>query len=182
MTLRAFLREATRADHERVDAAYGAYDLACPNGYASFLRAHHAALSGLPPLAPLGLPRVDQRALLEADLRGLGRALPPPAPRLLLSCEAERLGAYYVLVGSRLGARVLADQLAATRAPHAAHARYLTSRDAEAAWRALRGVLSGPDPFADTGAEPPGRTRILRGARAAFAHFESAARADEIAA
>ena len=178
MTLRAFLREETRADHERVDAAYGACDLADPRGYAAFLRAHHAALSGLPPLCPLGLPRLDQRAALEADLVGLGAALPAPLPRLILAGEPERLGAYYVVVGSRLGARVLADQLAATRAPHAAQNRYLTDRSADAAWRRLRAVLSGPGPFPN----PDERERVLRGARAAFSHFEGAARADEIAA
>ena len=177
MTLRAFLREETRADHERVDAAYGAHDLRDASAYASFLRAHHAALCGLPVLTPFGLPRVDQRAALEADLAGLRCPLPSPAPQLALDTEAERLGAYYVLVGSRLGARVLADALFATRAPHAAHARYLNDRSAETAWRRLRAVLSD-DPLP----APAGRTHVLAGARAAFDHFERAARADEIAA
>ena len=174
MTLRAFLRDETRALHDRVDAAFGAHDLADARGYGAFLRAHHAALSGLPPLRPLGLPAVDQRAALEADLAALRVPLPPPCPRLALRGEEEALGAYYVLVGSRLGARLLAERLAATKAPHARANRYLTDRGAEAAWRQLRVVLSAPDPF--------DRAAVLHGARAAFAHFEAAAQAQEVPA
>ena len=173
MTLRSFLRAETASDHERVDAAFGAFDLQDRAGYAGFLRAHHAALGGLPPLAPLGLPPVDQRPLLEADLEGLGLALPTPLPRLRLADEAEALGAYYVLVGSRLGARVLSSELEAGARPHAAHNQYLSDLGAEDAWRSLRIVLSGPDPF--------DRARVLAGARATFSHFEAAARSCEIA-
>ena len=47
----AALRAATAPDHDRVDAAYGAFDLADRTRYAVFLRAHARAL----PARRLGL-------------------------------------------------------------------------------------------------------------------------------
>ena len=44
-TLRDVLREGTREEHERVDAAFSELDLADAEDFAAFLKAHHAALS-----------------------------------------------------------------------------------------------------------------------------------------
>ena len=175
-TLRDFLRTRTRAAHDRVDAAFGAFDLGVRAEYVAFLQAHHAALSSLPPLTPCGLPPVDQCPLLETDLRDLGAAPPTGLPPLRFdgTAEAQALGAYYVVVGSRLGARLLADRLRRCGAPHARAARYLTDQSAAPAWAALRARLSGPDPLP--------RADVLRGALRTFGRFETAASTRVIAA
>lgn len=109
------LRAGTRAAHERVDAAFGRFDLRDRAGYAAFLRAHSLVLPSLEAALTLGgaeavLPDWPERRRTPAligDLRKLEIEPPQPRPAPLLRTPAERLGTLYVLEGSRLGARLL---------------------------------------------------------------------------
>jgi heme oxygenase len=119
--LRGHLREATRPAHARLDAAFGALDLTSRVGYRAFLEATAAALIPLEQtLESSGIveafsewPCRVRRHALRADLAALGgtaRPLPLPAPFE----PDEMLGVLYVLEGSRLGARVLIETVAAS--------------------------------------------------------------------
>ena len=167
--LRKTLRDGTRAAHDRVDAVFDRFALTEREGYGAFLSAHHAALTALPlEPAPYGLPPIALAPLLAADLRALG-AVPVSGEPLALRGEDERLGAYYVVAGSRLGARVLEARWAEATDPVVRRAgRYLSDRTMAAGWTALGTVLS--DEAALDG------DRVLAGALAAFGVFERAGR------
>ncbi|WP_448663530.1 biliverdin-producing heme oxygenase [Sphingomonas sp. CJ20] len=119
---RKALREATAAAHDRVDAAFGAFDLGDRAGYAAFLRAHADAIGPIEAALDAGdaarlfpdWPERRRAGLLAEDLAMLGhRATPAPAPLPPLSDPAAIAGTLYVLEGSRLGGRFLARQLPA---------------------------------------------------------------------
>lgn len=109
--LRSILRNATAADHARLDATLGALDLCTVPGYRRFLEINAAALLPL----ERALERAGVRAILPdwndrarsasigADLARLGgRSFPLEAPEL--AGRSAILGTLYVLEGSRLGA------------------------------------------------------------------------------
>lgn len=109
--LRSILRNATAADHARLDATLGALDLGTVPGYRRFLEINAAALLPLEhSLERAGvhaiLPDWDDRARsasILADLARLGgRYCPLEAPEL--AGRSAILGTLYVLEGSRLGA------------------------------------------------------------------------------
>jgi heme oxygenase len=113
-TLRSILRDATAAEHARLDARLGALDLCRAADYRTFLEINAAAMLPLErSLVRAGvrdiLPDWDQRARSKSimcDLAQLGGT-----PRLLEAPDlADRfavLGTLYVLEGSRLGAAYL---------------------------------------------------------------------------
>lgn len=112
--LRSILRDATAADHARLDATLGALDLCAASDYRRFLEINAAALLPLErSLERAGvrvmLPDWDGRARTEAILIDLARLGGKPcrldAPEL--ADRAAILGTLYVLEGSRLGAAYL---------------------------------------------------------------------------
>lgn len=113
-TLRSILRDATAADHARLDAKLGALDLCTTAGYRRFLEANAAAVLPLEQsLVQAGvrdmLPDWDDRSRTGALLADLAR-LRGVARRLDAPCLTDRfamLGTLYVLEGSRLGAAYL---------------------------------------------------------------------------
>ncbi|MBB3172726.1 heme oxygenase [Endobacter medicaginis] len=114
--MRALLREATRPFHARVDALGSGLDLRTRSGYGALLCAHASVLPGLETVLSAGPvpPDWSQRRRTDAllgDLKVLGLApgtvLVPPA----LDDPAARLGALYVIEGSRLGNEVLRRQV-----------------------------------------------------------------------
>ena len=167
--VRAYLRTRTRAAHDRVDAVMGGFDLTEPAPYAAFLTAHAEALAEAVPMPPpLGLPDLKLAALAAADARDLGAEPARPAPRDWPS-EAEAVGAYYVVTGSRLGGRLLEAEWRKAEDPCVrAAGRYLADRGHDVAWKALCAAL--PSLSGE-------REAVLRGAEAAFAIFERAGRA-----
>ena len=139
------LREATRSAHERVDALYGAFEMSTRPGYTAFLRAQAfaflpveraitAASTGLEVLADW--PRRTRSHLLLADLLALGVAVPETGAWDTDGNEAHVLGATYVLEGSRLGGRVLANAV-----DPALPASFLAPGD-PGLWRALGEMLA----------------------------------------
>ncbi|MEO6433728.1 MAG: biliverdin-producing heme oxygenase [Sphingomicrobium sp.] len=115
MTPHATLRVATRAAHERVDAAFAALDLGHEDDYREFLGRHAAAF--LPIEQALdeagagrligGWDKLRRTPALLADLADLGMATPPPRSPPAYPSDAAILGGAYVLEGSRLGGAVL---------------------------------------------------------------------------
>lgn len=109
------LRERTRSAHDRVDAAFGRFDLADRLAYGEFLAAQAAAIlpveerltaTGAAQISPAWQEHRRARLLL-ADLASLGLKLPPLVGAPVLPCTEAVAGALYVLEGSRLGAKLL---------------------------------------------------------------------------
>lgn len=115
MGLRAELKTATQADHEKLDRVVSRWDLSHRDSYAEFLLMHSALL---PPLEQwLERSRVEtflpdwpvrqRRGALQSDLAAL--SAPPLAPaRIELRPSLPSVaGVLYVLEGSRLGGKLL---------------------------------------------------------------------------
>lgn len=168
MSAVAQLREATRPAHERVDASFARFDLRARDGYGRMLMAHARALPAVEAALaddqalPAWRPRMP---LLIQDLADLSLPMPDPLP-LLLPDFAGRLGLLYVLEGSRLGGVYLARQV-----PAELPSRYLAARHEAGEWR---GLLQAIDHAAE-GADDAWLQRMLDGAGAGFALYQSAA-------
>lgn len=170
---RSALRDATAEDHRRVDALFGACDLAHADQYREFLIAHAAAL--LPVEAALEragvanwLPDWHGRCRgpeLRADLADLGEAPPLATDVPDYAGEAEVLGAVYVLEGSRMGAALLRRSL-----PGDAPQRFLGAVQPSSAWRHLVEHLEAAL------AEPSALAAAVSSARTVFSLFERAGR------
>lgn len=113
------LREGTRAAHDALDALFARFDLTERAGYADFLSAHAQALipieRALDARAAQIVPDWPERrrgSTLQADLAALGRAPPVSTPFALADDDAAVAGTLYVVEGSRLGGRMLAQRVA----------------------------------------------------------------------
>src|SRR5690348_326497 len=119
MKTRFALKAATDDVHRELDERLSRLDLARPDDYRQFLRVQartvppiEAALAagGLGDLVN-GWANARRTAALEADLATLGEPMPEPAASPAVTTVAELLGTAYVLEGSRLGGRVLREQV-----------------------------------------------------------------------
>lgn len=147
-SVRFMLRDRTRSMHEATEESFAAYDLSREEHYRRFLLAHASALPRLE-LGVTGLgwtawhPRLPR---LVDDLAALGLAMPAPLLAPVISPVAA-WGVQYVMEGSRLGGRVLAQ-----RVPAGLPIRYLSpDPDMSARWQAFCAALDaeasrhGPD-------------------------------------
>ncbi|WP_210528605.1 biliverdin-producing heme oxygenase [Rubellimicrobium arenae] len=176
--LRTHLRSATRLAHERVDAAFGQYDLSRRSDYATFL-SHHAAIltplelsleaAGVARLLP-DWPERSRRHALRQDLEVLGLLPPSIGQGATPQGPAALLGMVYVLEGSRLGAAVLLRRVREATDPDVRAATlYLGHGAAQGLWTSFIDRLEqSPQALADPDA-------VVAGALAAFAAFEAAA-------
>ncbi|MEO0032057.1 MAG: hypothetical protein RIS94_1815 [Pseudomonadota bacterium] len=163
MSAVAVLRAATRADHARVDAAFGRHDLGTAAGYGAFLMAQARALPAveraLRPGELLAGWKGRSIALLD-DLAAMGLDAPGAAGFAPPDSAAARWGAIYVLEGSRLGGAVLHG-----RVGDGLPTRFLRARHRPGDWRRLLQRLDAMD-------EGPGwRAEAVDGAVAAFGAF-----------
>lgn len=110
MTVRGALRAATRDEHTAIDRTMSRFDLTKSDEYRNFLNIHRSALRHLE-----GDWREEDRAdflamtqCLDDDLTIPGSPMPtlPMLPRTPLNI-GNRLGAAYVIRGSRLGSAIL---------------------------------------------------------------------------
>lgn len=167
------LRERTRTDHDRVDAAFARFDLGDPADYREFLLAQASALLPLETaLTAAGIENIvcdwshRQRASrILADLADLGLGAPGLLESPGFHSTAEMLGALYVVEGSRLGGAMLAR-----RVPAHLPRRFLSDADSSR-WRSLVALIDHEL------VAPACQAAALAAARAAFALFEAAARA-----
>jgi heme oxygenase (biliverdin-IX-beta and delta-forming) len=166
MSAHLLLRTATAREHERVDAAFGAFDLASANDYAAFLRAHYRALAGLEQVLAehpaLGVTGREQ--LLREDLAALGSALPEAMPFDPPESAGALYGAAYVIEGSRLGGVLLSR-----RVPAGLPSAYLQAGHAPGGWRAFLNRLDA------SAAGPVWVDEAIAAARATFARYAAAA-------
>lgn len=172
--LRARLRAATAALHERVDVAYAGFSFDRPDGYGRFLRAHSRVLgsmevaleqAGIAQLLDDWPARARRHALLE-DLEALGIPAPAPLPPPELPDPASCWGAAYVLEGSRLGGRILAQRL--RQIDPGAPAGYLEAGDVARLWPRFLARL-------ETAAAPDAWPAMLAAAEATFSRFMTGA-------
>ncbi|TQS73167.1 biliverdin-producing heme oxygenase [Rhodobacteraceae bacterium] len=179
--LRGLLRDALRPEHDQVDQAFSALDLGRDDHYLRFLRAQHTGLARIaqsidPALpAPRSGPALPQMlAALDADLSDMGDSAPPVLPASPVT-PLHPLAVDYVIIGSRLGTKVL-RQRRATAIMHKAGAtntadqamRYLCLPNDPALWQefcAHAQSIPAEGPIADL---------ILHHARRCFGFFAAA--------
>lgn len=167
ITCHLHLRLATRADHDAVDAAFGAFGFDTAETYRRFLTAHARILPAAErltdpaSLVPAWRPRAD---LLAADLAALGSAMPEPVALAPPAGIAERWGAIYVIEGSRLGGAMLARSV-----PAGLPTAYLSAAHPPGGWKRFLAALDAADTSATW------RAAATRGARAMFASYRNAA-------
>jgi heme oxygenase len=174
--LRGRLREATQAQHERLDRQLGALDLQSMGGYRLFLEANAAALlpleaalerSGVSNIFPDWAER-SRRAAILSDLTAAGGTV-QPLPRASLLDVGGVLGTMYVLEGSRLGARYLLKSVAQSADPSVAAATaYLSHGAGQHLWQSF---LARLDELALAARD---EAHAIAGARNAFALFAQA--------
>ncbi len=168
MSAITLLRSATATAHERVDDAFGGYDLDHREGYRRFLLAHADALPGAEAMAAAVWPALRRRTpLLAADLAALGTPV-DVAVTSTADTGPEAWGALYVVEGSRLGGGLLARRVG-HGLPHA----YLSAVHEPGEWRAIREAIDSA--AADQGAA--WGAAMIAGALAVFARYEKAASA-----
>lgn len=135
---RFVLKAATESLHQVLDGVVTTLDLADPLQYRQFLEASAAALLPIEQLLTdsrveevlTDWPQRKRGDALRADLVALGGAFEGMQLDRRSVTPAQMLGVLYVIEGSRLGARVIAQRL-----PGHVHARsYLGSTDT-ALWR-----------------------------------------------
>ena len=174
-SLRHMLKEATSADHARLDARLGALNLQSAGGYRQFLEINAAALVPLErALIHAGvrdwLPDWDRRARTGAILSDLAALGGKP---LFLDVSPLRdrlavLGALYVLEGSRLGAAYLLKTVARSDDPIvSANTRFLSHGAGQHFWASFLAVLEQ--------AEADNPDDLILPARRAFGLFAAAA-------
>ena len=160
---RAVLRDATAAQHARVDDAFPT-GLDTPQAYARYLRGMHRFALDFEQ-ATTRLPR--QSRWLERDLAavGLQPLMEPWASPSPLADDDAVMGWEYVMAGSSLGARVLirAVHRLGHTGEHGAH--FLECQGTSDDWRQVQQRLAAVD-VADT----PRLARMIDGARTAFTH------------
>ena len=140
MEFRSRLRSATAARHRDVDALFSTLQLNKPSDYRLFLRCHARAVIALEQaLGVAGAERhLDDWRLrtrspaLAEDLAELGETLPSALPVEAFADEGAFWGAAYVLEGSRLGSRILAQRAAG--AAQSPPLRYLLHGSKEPFW------------------------------------------------
>jgi heme oxygenase (biliverdin-IX-beta and delta-forming) len=160
----ARLRTITRDAHEDIDRAFGSFRLTDAADYARFLRAHARVLpvaeQRLAPSTLLAEWQPRAQALRE-DLAQLRCPLPPALPLAAPQSEAARLGALYVVEGSRLGGVMI------SRSVPADLPRAYLSAAAPQSWRALLALLEGHDEIFESA--------VITSARQMFAWYGRAA-------
>ena len=171
--VRQALRDATMANHHRVDALFSHFSFDSASGYGAFLQAHARALA---PLEAVARPESRRLPQLAEDLAALGLPLPEPLALDEQGGEAFRWGALYALEGSRLGGAMLER-----RVPAGLPRAYLSSVHERGGWIAFQQAL---DVAAEEGAAEEGGDAwvddAIRGAEAAFALFAAAATGDQV--
>lgn len=174
-TVRFRLREATRREHDAVDALYSRYDLTRTDDYAAFLARQAAA--HIPVEQALDLagaasvledwPARRRGGLIEADLIALGATLRMSVPAPPFATRAALLGGLYVLEGSRLGGAVLRKRVAP-----GAPTKFLSAPSPQGAWSRLLALLEH-----ELGREAD-LAEAIASARAVFSAFARAGNRD----
>lgn len=151
-TLRHHLRRETGAVHEEVEAAFARYDLAERDGLERTLRAHLSALSRLMPSLEK-TPALHREVSRLLDLARASYCAVCPEPFQARHHDNTRLhplAVGYVILGSRLGSRVIAARLKrAGLTEDDPSIAYFTDDKSRQHWAELQGALSSAHGQAD---------------------------------
>ncbi len=172
--VRHSLRAATAQAHERLDACARRVNLADRKSYGQFLQAQSGPVLALETaLQDFGVARLlpdwplrSRAAALRHDLDYLRLHTESSAP-IRLTSAAQAFGTLYVLEGSRLGARVLLQQILAAAPALRPATRFLSHGSEHRFWTTFVQVLE-----AKVGAND--LAECIYGAQQAFALFEAA--------
>ncbi|WP_321488539.1 hypothetical protein [uncultured Hyphomonas sp.] len=142
LTLRERLRTGTRADHDRLDGLAGRLSFARYEDLLVFIRANCLAYRSLMAAAGHAEPMLAQRLDRAGDVLGaLGTSLMDDALEVDTS-GIEPIGLSYVVAGSSLGARLIAQQSEASADPRVrVLAELLLDPELDRRWRDLAGEL-----------------------------------------
>ena len=170
--IREGLRTATARAHERLDSYARRVNLADQRNYGRFLKAQSGPVKALEAaLEQFGVARLlpdwslrRRTAALEHDLEYL-HLHPESSPSVCLTSRAQAFGTLYVLEGSRLGARVLLQQILDAAPALEPATRFLRHGSEHRLWPTFLRALE-----AKVGAD--NMAKCVQGARNAFALFE----------
>lgn len=167
--LRLRLRKDTRVEHERVEAEFARLDLNDPVGLQCTVRAHARALARLlPSLAPLPEMRREAERLHALALQAAEGITPDEAQPVPEGQTLHPLAVAYVILGSRLGARVIAAELNRDNVrSRPKDFEYFVDDNSRPAWSALLQLLDSCTDATDL---------VVADATAAFGVFGSEAR------
>lgn len=169
-TLRQSLRDATSAQHDRLDARVTAMDLTDPEDYRRFLSMQLMARAPIeawlaaniadapPPLA----------ALIARDLEAMGARLPATDRPFALPASADPIGACWAIAGSSMGNRSMLHHLTKSGKADTVPTAFLADGAMTGYWRTIMPRLEAP-------AED--NTGAVVAAEAVFATFLAAAEA-----
>ena len=170
--IRHSLRTATAQAHERLDSSARRANLAEQLNYGWFLKAQSGPVRALEAaLEQFGVARLlpdwslrRRTAALEHDLEYL-HVHAEACPAACLTSPAQAFGTLYVLEGSRLGARILLQQILDTAPALEPATRFLRHGSEHRLWPTFLRALE-----AKVGADD--LAKCVQGARNAFALFE----------
>jgi heme oxygenase (biliverdin-IX-beta and delta-forming) len=171
--VRQSLRAATADAHARLDACARRVNLADRESYGRFLQAQSGPVMALEAaLRDFGVARLlpdwplrSRTAALHYDLEHL-TLRPGSCPAVRLASVAPAFGTLYVLEGSRLGARVLLQQILAAAPDLRPATRFLSHGSDQRLWTTFLQVLEAKLCINDVAG-------CAQGAREAFALFEA---------
>ena len=171
---RHVLRQATRDDHDCVDAVLSGVDIRCADGFRRFLLIHREGFGTMLALAdPRGEASWRLRTLtarIDADLRSLGVGPEVAGHAGDAQGTVDALALDYMIEGSRLGSQVLARHWAGARDPLVKRAdAYFSLPPAPERWRAVCAALSAID------ADSPRAAAIVADTGRLFGIFRDAA-------
>lgn len=139
------LREATRASHNSLDAAFGALDLHSRLDYARFLRGHAIGMASLYPAfsrfvtTELEQPCPNYLDMLALDLADLGEQI-GQLPSVSVPDNLSDPAVAYVVSGSRLGLAVIRRNGYWGR-EHGLLSRYMEDEQGLAIWKEVSAWL-----------------------------------------
>lgn len=174
MSRRGFLKAATSALHEELDAGLAALDLGSYQGYRAYIRGSAAAHFALErALIAAGVeelftdwPQRSRAEALRSDLAALCVAPPNAVVERELTGPSEVFGVMYALEGSRLGGQFILRHVLAAAQPRIEEATHYLRGGDPGLWRSFLARLESAPEAGDQAA-------LVSGARHAFAVFRA---------
>lgn len=171
--VRHSLRAATAQAHERLDACARRVNLADRQSYGRFLRAQSGPITALETaLREFGIARLlpdwplrSRVSALLYDLEYLNLRA-DWCPEVQLDSVAQAFGTLYVLEGSRLGARVLLQQILAAAPDLKPATRFLSHGSDQRLWSTFLQILEAKVGTGDL-------DECVQGAKTAFGLFDA---------
>lgn len=152
VSLRDHLRRETGAMHEEVEAAFAQHDLTQPEGLGDTLRAHIRAMARLlPSMSDAPGYRQEIERLLDLARSSYTQVSDEPVESQGTSSRLHPFAVAYVILGSRLGSRVITARLKRAGIEYDNPAfSYFTDDQSRQHWQDLLRALEDSGDQADT--------------------------------